>query len=255
MMKRFSSTLLLTVVLSFASHATEPSVADQYAMLKQQFSQWLVNQKMMQINYKLNAEITLDDKHELISGAQIRYNTQANECISYAPHRFFDKHTFAIASALSTQCQVFITNTAHRNNLNKLGEKSDLGKSRYSVANAFIEAYASTVPSTQIYQIHGFDASKRRTKQAQSLDVIISQGARPPSEKIKQISQCLNDKVKFKSAVYPLDVSELGGTKNILNTLTLPKNEFFHIELSYSARKKLIQQSNLMSGFKKCITL
>lgn len=254
-MKLFRPTLLFSCFLSFAVNATQPSIADNYAMLKQQFSQWLVNQKMMQVNYTLNTQITLDDKYELISGALIHYNTQGQTCISYAPHRFFDKHTFTIAKSLSEQCQVFIANTKHRNTLNKQGEKADLGKSRYSVANAFIEAYASTVAETRIYQIHGFDAKKRRTKHAQALDVIISQGARPPSEKIKKINQCFINDLQLNSAIYPLDVSELGGTKNILNTITLPKNEFFHIELSYSLRARLIRQPNLMSGLKKCITL
>lgn len=254
-MRLFKSSLLLSIILSFASNATQPSVADNYAMLKQQFSQWLINQKIMQMNYTLNTQITLDDKHELISGALIRYSTQGKSCISYAPHRFFDKHTFTIAKSLAEQCQVFIANTKHRNTLNKKGEKTDLGKSRYSIANAFIEAYAATVSATRIYQIHGFDANKRRTKQAQALDVIISQGSRPPSAQVKKISHCLTKDLKLNSAIYPLDVSELGGTKNILNSITLPKNEFFHIELSFSLRKKLIQQPNLMSGFKKCITL
>ena len=255
MIRLFRPILLLSFLLSFTLNAAEPSVADNYAMLKQQFSQWLTNQKIMQLNYHLNAEITLDDKNELISGALIRYSMHEKPCIIYAPHRFFDKHTFDIAESLSAQCQVFIANTKHRNTLNKQGQKADLGKSRYSVANAFIEAYANTVPATRIYQIHGFNAKKRRTKQAQSLDVIISQGARPPSTQVKKISHCLINDLKLKSAIYPLEVSELGGTKNILNSIELPKNEFFHIELSYALRKNLIQQPNLMSGFKKCITL
>lgn len=254
-MKLFKPTLLLSLFLSFALSATGPSVADNYANLKQQLSQWLTNQRVMQLNYHLNAEIILDDKHELISGALIRYSMHEEPCIIYAPHRYFDKYTFDIAEALSAQCQVLIANTKHRNTLNKLGVKADLGKSRYSVANAFIESYASTVPATRIYQIHGFDEKKRRTEQAQALDVIISQGARPPSAKVKKISRCFNDRLKLKSAVYPLEVAELGGTKNILNSITLPKNEFFHIELSYSLRKKLIQQPKLMSGLKKCISL
>ena len=111
------------------------------------------------------------------------------------------------------------------------------------------------IRSKVYHQIHGFDEKKRRTEQAQALDVIISQGARPPSAKVKKISRCFNDRLKLKSAVYPLEVAELGGTKTILNSITLPKNEFFHIELSYSLRKKLIQQPKLMSGLKKCISL
>ncbi|BDF93593.1 MULTISPECIES: hypothetical protein [Pseudoalteromonas] len=245
----------ILVSLTGQTHAQQISTSEAYTSTKNQLTQWLHVQKSLGQNNDLVSSLTLKDKTNLLVAGEIHYQPSGQPCIAYAPHRFYDKHTYDIAITLLGDCQVFLANTVHRNTNAQDGQKSDLGKHRYSVTNAFIESYASTVDKVMIYQIHGFDAKKRRTKQGRSSDVIISQGSRPATAKLQYISQCLKEKLQLTSRVYPLEVTELGGTKNILNQIAPKNSEFFHIELSSTVRTQLMQQPNLMSQFKTCITL
>ncbi|MBE0378257.1 hypothetical protein PPRY_a0912 [Pseudoalteromonas prydzensis ACAM 620] len=246
---------ILVSLTGQATHAQQVNSNEAYTATKNQLAQWLHVQKSLAQSNDLVSSLTLTDKNNLIVAGEIHYQPSGKQCIAYAPHRFYDKHTYAIALALLGDCQVFLANTVHRHTSTHDGQKSDLGKYRYSVTNAFIETYASMVERVMIYQIHGFDAKKRHTQQARSSDVIISQGSKPATAQLQRISQCLTQKLKLTSRVYPLEVTELGGTKNILNQIALKNSEFFHIELSYTLRTQLVQQPNLMSQFKTCITL
>lgn len=243
------------VSLSGQIYAQQVTSSEAYTSTKNQLAQWLHVQKSLALNNELVSTLTLTEKSKLLVAGEIHYQPSGKHCIAYAPHRFYDKHTDTIALALLGDCEVFLANTVHRNTDAYDGQKSDLGKHRYSVTNAFIETYASTVENIIIYQFHGFDTNKRRTKQARSSDVILSQGSKPASAKLQRINQCLKDKLQLTSLVYPLEVTELGGTKNILNQIAPNNSEFFHIELSYTLRTQLVQQPNLMSQFKTCITL
>lgn len=249
---------LLTIILlllTSASYASSLSQNSAYAVTKAQLAQWLSIQKNLARGKKLTSSLTLTAKNEHLVAGEIKYQSSGRQCIAYAPHRYFDKHSYPIAMALFTDCQVFLANTMHRNTLTANGQKSDLGKFHHSVTNAFIQSYANTVDQFVIYQIHGFDPKKRHTKKARNSDVIISHGAKPPTAKLQQISQCLTDKLQLASYVYPLEVTELGGTKNILNKILPSNGKFFHIELSDTLRAQLVQQPTLMSQFKICITL
>jgi hypothetical protein len=251
--KRLLAIILL--LLTSASYASSSSQNGAYAVTKAQLAQWLSTQTNLAQGNELTSALTLVTKDEHVIAGEIKYQSSGSQCIAYAPHRYFDKHSYPIAMALFTECQVFLANTIHRNTLAADGQKSDLGKYHYSVTNAFIQSYANTVDQFVIYQIHGFDPKKRHTKKARNSDVIISHGAKPATAKLQQISQCLTDKLQLASYVYPLEVTELGGTKNILNKILPSNGEFFHIELSDILRAQLVQQPTLMSQFKICITL
>lgn len=228
----------------------------EYQRISKQLHAWLTDQSTLLTDFEPTETNGIATKKHIENGIEIAYRQSAKQCIAYAPHRFYDKHTYIIASALyKQQCNAFIANKVHRNTLTKSGIKADLGKYNQSVANAFIEQYEAQVGAITIYQIHGFAANKRRTAIAQQADVILSQGSKPPSVKAFKISDCLSSTVDFNSVVYPQQVNELGGTKNILNYILTTSSEFFHIEISDKARKRLIEQPKLMSQFNICITL
>ena len=240
------------LALSFSTHAKEP---DNYTNLKQQLSTWLANSNVTYTDFAITQPLTITANDKQVGAGEVKFKASGKQCVAYAPHRFYDTHTYRIALALFEHCQVFLANTVHRNTLDLKGQKTDLGKYRYSTTNAFIDVYSQTVDTFTIYQIHGFDAAKRRTKDARNADVIISRGNKYPDNKIKQISQCLVQKLHLNSVIYPIEVKELGGTKNILNTVAPRNSDFFHIELSNVLRARLIKQPTLMSQFNTCITL
>ncbi|WP_405631478.1 hypothetical protein [Pseudoalteromonas sp. Ld20] len=240
------------LAMSFSTYAKE---ADNYASLKKQLSTWLANSNVVYADFTITQPVTITTNDKLAAGGEVKFKASGKQCVAYAPHRFYDIHTYRIALALFEHCQVFLANTVHRNTLNLKGQKTDLGKYRYSTTNAFLDVYSQTVDTFTIYQIHGFDAAKRRTKEALNADVIISRGNKYPNDKIKQMSQCLVQKLHLNSVIYPIEVKELGGTKNILNTVAPRNSHFFHIELSNTLRARLIKQPTLMSQFNTCITL
>lgn len=220
--------------------------------LKEDFHSWLLkpNTELTHFDYK---DGVFKAKKTVISGGEIHYKKTGNNCIAYAPHRYFDKHTLKIAKAVFADCQVLLTNSKHRNSLDQTNAKLDFGKYKVSSANAFILAYAKTVESFSIYQIHGFAKEKRRTLQGRNADIIVSDGSKTPSKATVKVSECLNNQLSTAVMLYGRDVFELGGTTNILTSMAPVNSQFFHIELSRQMRERLITNSQLLKQFSQCL--
>ncbi|MBQ4833089.1 hypothetical protein J8L70_07540 [Pseudoalteromonas sp. MMG010] len=239
-----------------AAENSSPSI--EYRTLQLQFSQWLKHAEDKQPiqGFKEQVTRTLIADSSVVSGGEFKLQTKNKQCVSFAPHRFFDKLTYKIASSLfNSQCNVLIANTLHRKKTDNNNLKIDLASYQNSAANAFLMAYSKTVEHFFIYQIHGFDANKRKTHAAKNADVILSQGIKAPSRTLQAVANCLNSDLNLNSLLYPNQVKELGATKNILNIVAPTNSTFFHIELSYSLRKRLTSEPNFMSKFSQCVTL
>lgn len=228
----------------------------QDTQLEQQISHWLANPTIELNDFESPLPGTLVTKAYIESGVEIAVKDNGAQCIAYAPHRFYDKYTYTIAEHLFNQhCNAFVTNTVHRNTLTKAGMKTDLGKYPHSVATRFISQYATKYGAVKVYQIHGFASSKRRTAVGKKADVILSHGRKKPTKHLYQISECLSQTLQLNALVYPFQVTELGGTKNVLNRELPERSEFFHIELSDKTRLRLIEHPSLINKFNLCITL
>lgn len=241
--------IMMIIVWLFVStcHAT-PSLNELTLSLKL----WLVDQQQTPTHFNVN-QGALFANESLNSGGEIHYKQQGEKCIAYAPHRFYDKHTHTIAKALYAHCQVFLSNTKHRNDRDEHGELIDFGKYKPSASNAFILAYSEHVESFSIYQIHGYAKEKRKTPEGKKADAIISNGHAIPSKRTIAITACLNEQLDITAMVYGLDVKELGGTTNILASLAPKNSQFFHIELSRQLRERLVSNNQLFKLFNQCL--
>jgi hypothetical protein len=248
--------LFLLCIFSFQVQADKSYNVTKYRTMQLQFADWLNKIETPITGFTQTNERTLIAGDTISSGGEIKVHAMKSACIAYAPHRFYDKYTYSIADVIFNQhCSVLIANTLHRKTKDENNEQVDLGKYQYSAANAFISEYAKTVDTFAIYQIHGFDAKKRKTNEGKNADVILSHGLKSPSKALITMSQCLNSKLNLNSLLYPSQVKELGATKNILNAIAPKNSVFFHLELSYQVRKRLVTEPNFMSKFSQCVTL
>ncbi|WP_462176759.1 hypothetical protein [Pseudoalteromonas gelatinilytica] len=241
--------IIVTVLMFFTAASCE---ATQLEELTSSLQNWLNDQQRVPEHFSFSNGVLVANK-SLLSGGEIHFKAKGNNCISYAPHRYFDKHTLAIAKALFSECQVLLTNTKHRNSRDAYGKLIDFGKYKNSTSNAFILAYSSTVESFSIYQIHGFAKEKRTTEQGRKADIILSEGHVFASKRTLNIAQCLNNTLGIIALVYGRDVHELGGTHNVLNSLAPVNSQFFHIELSRELREQLITNNQLLKQFSLCL--
>jgi len=241
--------IIVTVLILFTAACCE---AAQLEKLTSSLQVWLNNQQRVPEHFSFSNG-ALVAKNSLDSGGEIHFKAKGKACISYAPHRYFDKHTLLIAKALFSECQVLLTNTKHRNSRDTHGKIIDFGKYKNSSSNAFILAYSSTIESFSIYQIHGFAKEKRTTEQGRKADIILSEGHVSASKRTLNIAKCLNNKLGINAFVYGRDVHELGGTHNVLNSLAPVNSQFFHIELSRQLREQLITNNQLLTQFSLCL--
>ncbi|URQ91513.1 hypothetical protein [Pseudoalteromonas sp. SCSIO 43101] len=242
--------IIVTVLILFTAACCE---AAQLEKLTSSLRVWLNNQQRVPEHFSIKNGALVANK-SLFSGGEIHFKAKGNTCISYAPHRYFDKHTLQIAKALFSECQVLLTNTKHRNSRDADGKIIDFSKYKNSSSNAFILAYSSSVKSFSIYQIHGFAKEKRTTEQGRKADIILSEGHVFASKRTLDIAQCLINKLGINALVYGRDVHEFGGTHNVLNSLAPVNSQFFHIELSRELREQLIINNQLLKQFSLCLT-
>jgi hypothetical protein len=165
------------------------------------------------------------------------------------PHRFYDKWTATIAKHWfsTSKFKALMINSVHRHaGKNEKPEiNSDFSSTRQSPFLAATRAFIAHFYQAKIIQLHGFSKMKRRNKQAQTADVILSYGAELPSHYLQQLTlaaACIEDKLTVRTLIYGKTVNELGGTRNViakaLQQLGYYKS-FIHIELSGELRNKL----------------
>ena len=105
----------------------------------------------------------------------------------------------------------------------------------------FLKAFAVHHRDGIVMQIHGFDGNKRATRAARDARAIISDGTVHPGDKLVGTLACLRDALGPGVKLYPSDVTELGGTRN-LQGLWYRENSrglFLHVELNLALRKLL----------------
>jgi hypothetical protein len=176
-------------------------------------------------------------KHSLHTGALLSI-----------PHRFHDIGTAQIGYKLFLKApyKAIAFNTVSR-------KKHDFAHQKYTLFNAFHLAFIEHFPQEAIYQIHGFNPSKRRDAKAKLAHAIVS-ATLSPNPQTYALASCLKGFEK-QVLVYGKDIFELGGTRNAQSALVRQEGYegFRHIELSKVFRDKLKKQAPLRQKFQKCL--
>jgi len=176
----------------------------------------------------------------------------APELMLQVPHGYHDLHTDDIALRLTgTAVRALAFNTLPRRYAHN-GEKrdADLAKRTDSFFVAVTRAFADTFPNGRIVQIHGFSQDKRRTSAGAGAGVIVSAGSHWPSPASEAIAACLQAQVDEPVRLYPRDITELGGTRNLQGRILRERGYggFVHLELSRAIRERLRTQDRLSAG-------
>lgn len=169
-----------------------------------------------------------------------------------APHSFFDRETDKIALGVFVRspARVCYWNTAHR-------RVADLTKEEDSFLNALSTGFARRYPRGRIAQFHGFAQSPNGGRFDQKVDVIISQGTEKPSQSFLRLAVAMRRACEpFATAVFPLDLRRLGGTKNRQRQVVSGEgfHDFVHCEMSPGFRRALRDDFDLQSRVGRVLT-
>ncbi len=165
------------------------------------------------------------------------------------PHRFSDLHTEEMANRWLKQGLSFAlaVNTRHRR-----GE--DLAAEPNSLFTAFARAFALSFPRGRVVQLHGFDPERRHSAAGRDALLIVSAGSRWPTPEVVSLKQCLS-RTMAGVALYPEEVSELGGTRNATgrHLRALGHGGFIHLEASRQLRERWLDDERLSREVWQCL--
>ncbi len=169
-----------------------------------------------------------------------------------APHSFFDKGTGLIVSSLIEENDFAgaAWNTVPRYALqNNYKGPADTQAHDRNYFVAFARAFARCRKVSHLVQLHGFAAKKRKTDAGKRAGAIVSGGTRTPRALLFTVVVALKLRLPKPVLLYPLEVKELGATKNVCGSTLrrLSHNGFVHIELNGNLRKELITDAKLRS--------
>jgi hypothetical protein len=232
---RFETLLLET--LHEPEHRSE--LATQWANAGWELVHWTVNdQSLLAI---------CEQEHELRGRGLyvIRVNSESN-LVLQAPHRFYDMGSGTIVSKLfqENDCRAAAWNTVHR-------KQVDLAHCPDSFLNAFTRAMLNYNAQSIVVQIHGFENDNQKGR-ARSAKMIVSNATEYPGRTAREAT------IRFKEdfggdnvRLYPLEVRQLGGTKNEQASAVYEMGSvgFLHLELNKKFREQLQNSEALRTAF------
>ena len=176
------------------------------------------------------------------------------------PHGMKDLHTAKIGMQMLKQGNFVAAafNTVPRYK-KKGGEKleQDMAHSQRNYFLSFTRAFADVFHNGRLVQIHGFAQKNRDTVAGKRADIILSNGSPVLLQGIFDIAKCLRRDLSYNVAVYPLDVSELGGTTNTSGNALQKMGHpgFVHLEMYYQLRKRMLNKDALLKKVLNCLEL
>ncbi len=192
----------------------------------------------------------------------VKLGKSKNNLFIQAPHIWSDEGTGALLEKLKKKInpRISFKNSVHRNNKTQLKKHSgvnfDLGKRKESILFLLSKEFINEYPKGSIIQLHGFASEKRKTIKGKNADIIISSGSYMQSKRVKKLSKCLKNKSGgLQVFSFPSEVTELGGTKNILSSLSKlnGKSLFVHFEMSKRYRELVLKNEKLFEQLALCI--
>lgn len=187
----------------------------------------------------------------------LRQEATAIPLLISAPHRSADRLTGTLTMRFFVEgrAQAAAWNSVPRRSA-CAEDESDIVRLDRHPFTAFTSAFARAHPNGRVVQVHGFDVGRRRTAEARAASVILSSGSRDISPTLEVIAACLRrDLPALNVALFPLDVSELGATRNAQgrSLRSLGFQGFVHAELSLELRRRLVEDAGLRQGFLACL--
>lgn len=170
------------------------------------------------------------------------------------PHGYQDLYTREIGFRLAQEGNFAVTawNTIPRSYRNdKRAILADLTKANRSYFNALSKAFSTVFPDGHLLQIHGFAREKRKTAAGLRSEIILSSGTRSPPNTLVAFADQLRQSTQRIVYVYPLEVRELGGTKNVQGRLLrqVGFDGFIHIEMSKEIRISMCDDLPMRMNF------
>ncbi len=167
-----------------------------------------------------------------------------------SPHSVDDLHTGRIATHLFHEHPFAVAawNTVPR-------AQVDLSHTAVSVFQSFMRAASGNAARKGFVQLHGFDAKRRQSAEAELADVILGDGGKQPSPRVAAAADALQKlPARFaasRARVYARDVHELGGTTNVQARLlrSLSAGQFLHVEMSLPTRLRLVDDALARKAF------
>lgn len=238
---------LLSLLLYFA--VISPVLASSIDTLQR----WFTNPSTAITEYTATEyEATWQLKSHDELGGLVWFWPNHKPCVSYSPHSLFDEHTGDIAKAIAKHhCQVWISNTLHRYSKQSNGEPRDYSKLTSGLPYFATIAYSNWQTAAKIYQFHGFSTEKRKSDTSKSSDIILSLGHKGNDNALNDLQHCLRS-LGYRVAKYPSEVTELGGTTNVLAKHFRHQSRFIHIEMNKTVRRSLVSDERLMERFASC---
>ncbi len=182
------------------------------------------------------------------------FRSNSSAVILQSPHSQADLGTGKITAQLMDRqnFRAAAWNSVHRNN--QSSGASDLARLQQSYFIALSQAAIDIIDEPVLLQLHGYDTEKRDTDAGRASQIIISSGEHISHSAVLARAACLQlltDGV----AIYPLDVTELGGTINPVGGLIRANRlrSFVHIEFDQTFRKKLLDDNQLIQETGICL--
>jgi hypothetical protein len=190
-------------------------------------------------------------------GFYVFRGSRSRPCMLQMPHAFHDLHTGAIGRRLFAENDIAVAawNTVARFAMVARGtERADLAHLKASYLQALTAAFARIHPKGLVLQIHGFSKEKRITVEGALADIVVSNGTRTPDRWLKTRADCIGEQISIALAVYPRDITELGGTTNVQSALlrSLDHRGFVHVEMSFEVRRRLSRSQEDRRRFWRC---
>lgn len=170
------------------------------------------------------------------------------------PHSFRDLRTREIGLALFDEgaFRAAAWNTVPRSASGaSLKSPADMAHQPASYFSAFTRALARSMQSLRVLQLHGFDATRRKGAAA----AIISNGSRFSDDALRGFARCLERRSGFRSAVFPDEINELGGTRNAQAAIVSRRvgQRFIHLEMDRDLRERLVTDAAVRAGLIACL--
>lgn len=167
------------------------------------------------------------------------------------PHSSDDSHTGMIGFKLLHESDYLAAawNTVTR-------DEADMAHLPDSYFTAFSAAFSQVVPAGRLVQLHGFAQEKRTTAAGRTAAVVLSSGGKQVTAGVRAIGNCLQSVWPGGVRLYPLNISELGGTRNT-NLAVMQRwshTGFVHLELSSEVRQALLTNGELRHHLNHCLT-
>jgi len=252
---------LLEVALAFAlGQADEPQLLERLAPSGLLLQRWKIE------GHSYLAVLEGPELRGSVGAFVVRMGPASeSERLLQAPHAYFDLGTGRLALEMFLAeprgFRGLFTNTMHRH-MQADGQKNhrefDPADVCHNDAHAFVAATMGAVEllgGVEVIQLHGF-SDDHVFSERPGTRAIVSAGTRGGGvARVTTVAEELGRGLGESVARYPEDVSELGGTANVIGRRLRTRSgaSFLHIELSQALRREIRRDSGKLARFAAAI--